>query len=77
MNLLLKYRSCLLSVKIRGLLKNISDERVLLEVRNCEYHDGRLNIESLMDEYTSNKMVEIFSIKRELVKLRSVESSEK
>ncbi len=55
--------------RIRRLLKDIKDESCALHVRNYQYHGGRLNTESLMEDYTNRKMEEIYSIKRELVKL--------
>ena len=70
MDILLKYKFCLLKRKIGSLMKEIAYERTLLLQRSNRYHDGRLNVDNLMEEYSKLRMTKIFQIKRELVKLK-------
>ena len=77
MDILIKYKLCVLKRKIKTLMDEISHERLVLIHRSDRYHNGRLNIENLMEDYSSQKMAKIFQIKRELVKLKQNESRNK
>ena len=73
MGLWIKYKFCRLKRKIKSLMSEIDNERLVLSERSNLYHNGRLNIDSLLEEYTSKRMVKIYQIKRELVKLRQID----
>ena len=66
----MKYRFCVLKRKIKRLLNEINYERMALANRSNQYHNGRLNIDSMLEEYTNDRMKKIYQIKRELVKLK-------
>jgi len=75
MDILMKYKLCVLKRKINSLMKEIAYERALLLHRSNVYHDGRLNVDNMIEEYSKQKMAKIFQIKRELVKLKQNESN--
>lgn len=70
MSLRLKYRLCRLRCKIKSLISEIDHERSVLNHRSNLYHGGRLNIDSMIEEYSKDRMIKIYQIKRELVKIR-------
>ena len=57
--------------KIRNIKKNISSYWYDLDYRNRKFHSGKLNVDSLMNEYQKKKNSQIFSLKREIVKLKN------
>ena len=73
MGLWIKCKFCLLRRKIKSLMMEIDHERLVLNERSNLYHNGRLNIDSLIEEYSKRRMVKIYQIKRELVKLRQID----
>lgn len=75
MSLWLKYRFCMLKRRIKSLMSEIDHERTTLNHRSNLYHDGRLNVDSLMEEYSKERMNRIYQIKKELVKLRQIDKS--
>ncbi len=75
MDILIKYKLCVLKRKINSLMREIDYERALLLHRSNVYHDGRLNVDNMIEEYSKQKMAKIFQIKRELVKLKQNESN--
>lgn len=56
-------------------MSEIDDECSSLNYRNNLYHDGRLDVDSLIEDYSKERMTKIYQIKRELVKLRQVDKS--
>jgi hypothetical protein len=67
------YKICLLGKKIHKIKKSIPAHRHYLADRSIRYHKGRLNIDTLMNEFEKKKDLEIFSIKREIVKLKNID----
>lgn len=65
------YKILILVRKINKIRKSIPEYWYDLDQRNQIYHKGKLPIESLMDDYIRQKGVEIFSIKREIIKLKN------
>lgn len=70
-SLMVRYKIIRLSNKIRKIRQKFSDFRWDLELRNANYHSGKLDTERLFDEYVREKNIEIFSIKREIVSLKN------
>jgi NAD+--asparagine ADP-ribosyltransferase len=64
------YKILILVNKINGIRKSIPGYWYDLDQRNQIYHKGKLPIDSLMNDYIKKKDIEIFSIKREIVKLK-------
>lgn len=54
-------------------MSEIDRERSVLSDRSNLYHGGRLEIDSLLDDYSSIRRSKIYQIKRELVKLRQID----
>lgn len=73
MGLWVKYKFCMLKRKIKSLMSEIDHERNVLTTRNNLYLNGRLNIDSLLEGYSNERMLKIYQIKRELVKLRQID----
>ena len=73
MSLWLKYKFCMLRRRIKSLMSEIDHERNVLTTRNNLYHNGRLNIDSLLEGYSNERILKIYQIKRELVKLRQID----
>ena len=73
MGLWIKYKFCILKRKIKSLMSEIDRERSVLSDRSNLYHGGRLEIDSLLDDYSSIRRSKIYQIKRELVKLRQID----
>ena len=65
------YKICLLTKKINKIRKSIPEYHFALYDRNRDYHKGKLNTDSLMVDFKKEKYSEIFSIKREIVKLKN------
>ena len=63
----------MLKRKIKSLMSEIDHERNVLTTRNNLYLNGRLNIDSLLEGYSNERMLKIYQIKRELVKLRQID----
>jgi hypothetical protein len=73
MGFCIKFRFCLLSRKIKSLLLDIERDRLVLVNRSNFYHNGRLDVDSLLEEYSKERIVRIYQIKKELVKLRQID----
>lgn len=65
----------MLKRRIKSLMSEMDHERTTLNHRSNLYHDGRLNVDSMIEEYSKDRMIKIYQIKRELVKLRQIDKS--
>ena len=70
-NMITYYKICKIVREIRNIKKSFSTFWYDLEYRNVTFHNGKLNMDSLMNEYQKEKNSEIFSLKREIVKLKN------
>ncbi len=61
---------CYLSFKIRRHKRNIESIRKDLVGRNVKYHNGRLEVDDMMDIACKQDRVEIYNLKKEIVKRR-------
>ena len=65
------YKIYLLSKRVKDIKRGIPMYSYTISKRSELYHNGRLDINDMMEEYINSKNIEIFSIKREIVKLKN------
>lgn len=63
-----KCRMCILSMKIKKFRKNEMFYKKKLMERSQIYHKGKLNIDNIVNDMTKEDRLEIYSLKREIVK---------
>ena len=71
MKLMRAYKIYTLMRKIITIRKSIPNHMYSLCERNHLYHKGKLNTHLLMISFEKEKRSEIFSIKREIIKLKN------
>jgi hypothetical protein len=64
---------CILKNELRGVYRDINKYEISLSERNIKYHDGKLNIEKLKDDYFMEKVEHIWKLRRIICKLKTGE----
>jgi hypothetical protein len=70
-NIIKAYKICLLKKEIDKIRKSVTNYLYALSDRNISYHKGKLDTDRLMREFESESKAKIFSIKREIIKLKN------
>lgn len=70
MDIFLKCRFCILKRRVKSLTREIRNEYHSLMARSNMYHGGRLDVDSMIKDYSDSRRIKIFGIKRNIVKVK-------